>query len=199
MSGRITIHNTLPNQYAKHDHVVIIFTDKTTLIFNDARRFGMMLLCPTKEIFKHKLLKNIGPEPLAESFDGKELFTRLQNKNIDMKAALMDQRVVAGLGNIYVCEALFNTGISPTKKAKEVSLKKVSELIPNIKSILESAIESGGSTLRDYVQATGDMGYFQHKFKVYGRENEPCIKCKNSIERIVQAGRSTFYCKICQK
>mgnify|MGYP003396295004 FL=1 len=116
-----------------------------------------------------------------------------------MKAALMDQRVVAGLGNIYVCESLFETGISPKRKAKKLSRDKANELVPVIKKVLKAAIKSGGSTLRDYVRSTGDIGYFQHQFKVYGREKEPCVNCGNKIQRIIQGGRSTFYWKKCQK
>lgn len=186
-------------KYGKHDHVIFHFSDGTIMIFNDARRFGVMDLCLTSELGSLAELSGLGPEPLSNNFNGEELYSRLKSKNVDMKAALMDQRVVAGLGNIYVCESLFETGISPRKKAGKMSLEKTEELVPNVKKVLNAAIESGGSTLRDYVQSTGSSGYFQHQFKVYGRENKPCYTCGTNIKRITQSGRSTFYCTNCQK
>lgn len=185
----------------KHDHVVIEADDGTTATYNDHRRFGLMDLAPTNGIAAHKLFKTIGPEPLDASFDAATLSAALKGKNTPIKSALLDQRVVAGLGNIYVCEALYRAGISPKRKASTIAGERAKRLVPEIKAVLREAIKAGGSTLRDFAQADGELGYFQHNFRVYDREGEPCRTrgCKGTIRRIVQAGRSTFFCAHCQR
>jgi formamidopyrimidine-DNA glycosylase len=169
--------------------------------FNDPRRFGAMDLLDTKTADSHKLLSVIGPEPLGNSFDSDYLVDALANKASPIKSALLDQRIVAGLGNIYVCETLYRAGISPLRKANQLSKPRVSALVPIIRDVLNEAIEAGGSSLKDFRQASGDLGYFQHSFDVYGREGEPCrtAQCSSSIKRVVQSGRSSFYCTNCQR
>ena len=213
MSGRMTIaapdgdatdmlgdfHHLHPAP-AKHDHVVLDMEDGTRITFNDARRFGSMDLFATDSGEAHKLLAVLGPEPLGNAFDEAYFKTALKGKNTPIKSALLDQRIVAGLGNIYVCEALWRTGISPLRKAGSLSGKRVASLVPAIRQVLGEAIESGGSSLKDYRQADGELGYFQHSFAVYGREGEPCKTsgCTGVIKRAVQSGRSSFYCASCQ-
>ncbi len=199
MSGRVLIHDKPPAAYATHDHVILTFQGGKTLIYNDARRFGLMALCRTGEWKRHPFFKTLGPEPLSEAFMPDSLHKAFGKRKAGVKAALMDQRVVAGLGNIYVCEALFRSGVSPHKQASKISREKTATLVKNIRKVLEEAIESGGSTLRDYVRSNGDPGYFQHRFFVYGREHESCLVCGTSIKRTVQQGRSTFFCPACQK
>ncbi len=185
----------------KHDHVVLDMDDGTRVTFNDARRFGMMDLTPTGQIDQHKLLQTLGPEPLGNTFDEDYLQAKLKGKNTPVKSALLDQRIVAGLGNIYVCEALYRARISPLAKAGKLSSKRASALVPVIRQVLAEAIESGGSSLRDYHQVDGELGYFQHSFSVYDREGAPCNTpdCTEIILRIVQSGRSSFYCPRCQR
>jgi formamidopyrimidine-DNA glycosylase len=213
MSGRMTIaapsgdakdmlgdfHHLHPAP-EKHDHVVLDMEDGTRVTFNDARRFGSMDLFATDSEESHKLLAVLGPEPLGNEFDEAYFKTALKGKNSPIKSALLDQRIVAGLGNIYVCEALWRTGISPLRKASGLSGKRVSSLVPAIRQVLGEAIESGGSSLKDYRQADGELGYFQHSFAVYGREGESCKTsgCKGKVTRVVQSGRSSFYCEVCQ-
>lgn len=199
MSGRVLIHTKLPQEYHAHDHIIMTFETGKTLVFNDARRFGMVDLCLTKTLRKYKFLKALGPEPFSPDFSGEALYATLRKRKNSIKAALMDQRVVAGLGNIYVCEALFRSGIAPQKAASAISREKAQKLVRDIRKVLQEAIQSGGSTLRDYVRSNGDAGYFQHHFQVYGREGEPCFVCGTPIKRMVQQGRSTFYCARCQK
>ncbi len=169
--------------------------------FNDPRRFGAMDLCGTADLLQHKLIRVLGPEPLGNDFNEDYLIARLAGKNTAIKTALLDQGIIAGLGNIYVCEVLFRAGIHPSRKAGQISAKQVSNLVPIIRDVLSDAIKSGGSSLKDYRQADGDLGYFQHSFRVYGREGEPCVNldCKGEIGRIVQGGRSSFYCGQCQR
>jgi formamidopyrimidine-DNA glycosylase len=169
--------------------------------FNDARRFGAMDLWPTADLNRHRLLAGIGPEPLGNVFDEPYLAGRLAGRNTPVKAALLDQGLVAGLGNIYVCEVLYRTGISPLRKAGRIAPARVATLVPAIRTVLEEAIEAGGSSLRDYRQADGELGYFQHAFRVYGREGEPCLTpgCGGAVRRVVQSGRSSFYCPLCQR
>ncbi len=185
----------------KHDHVILDMQDGIRITFNDVRRFGVMDLAPTDQIDQHKLLASLGPEPLGNAFDEAYLAKKLNGRITPIKSALLDQRIVAGLGNIYVCETLFRTGISPLQKAGKLSVKRVSSLVPAIRQVLGEAIESGGSTLRDYRQTDGELGYFQHSFAVYGREGESCHTpdCAGKIRRIVQSGRSSFYCATCQR
>ncbi|MBR9865409.1 MAG: bifunctional DNA-formamidopyrimidine glycosylase/DNA-(apurinic or apyrimidinic site) lyase [Rhodobacteraceae bacterium] len=185
----------------KHDHVVLDMEDGTRITFNDARRFGAMDLFATELGEAHKLLAVLGPEPLGNSFDEAYFKAALKGKNTPIKSALLDQRIVSGLGNIYVCEALWRTGISPLCKAGGISARRIASLVPAIRQVLAEAIESGGSSLKDYRQADGELGYFQHSFAVYGREGEPCRKpdCAGSIKRVVQSGRSSFFCNTCQR
>jgi formamidopyrimidine-DNA glycosylase len=215
MSGRLSVYaegrqrklgnyvyNTPPQGagLGKHDHVVFETDAPASIIFNDHRRFGLMTLIPTDGIDEDTLFKDIGVEPLSKKFNAAYLATRIEGKRTPIKSALLDQRVVAGLGNIYVCEALFRAGISPKRLAGSISHERLPGLVAAIKTVLKAAIAAGGSTLRDHAQATGDPGNFQHHFLVYGREGEPCRKkaCHGTVKRIVQAGRSTFYCPHCQ-
>ena len=208
MSGRIMIsqkvagtfhHNT--NHSQKHDHFVLHLKDNHQLTFNDPRRFGVIDLLRTENLELSSMLSQIGPEPLSNSFNEAYFVSTLRVKKTNIKSALLDQRVVAGLGNIYVCEALFRAGISPKRQALRISQKKLSSLVPIIKEILLEAISSGGSSLRDFRNASGDLGYFQHSFDVYGREDQDCYntECDSKIKRITQAGRSSFYCSNCQR
>lgn len=208
MSGRIIIsqkvagtfhHNT--NHRQKHDHFVLHLKDNHQLTFNDPRRFGVIDLLRTENLELSGMLSQIGPEPLSNSFNEAYFVSTLRLKKTNIKSALLDQRVVAGLGNIYVCEALFRAGISPKRQALRISHKKLSSLVPIIKEILLEAISSGGSSLRDFRNASGDLGYFQHSFDVYGREDQDCYntECDSKIKRITQAGRSSFYCSNCQR
>jgi formamidopyrimidine-DNA glycosylase len=182
MSGRMVIRSGWPNDIGPHDHVIFATEDGSAVTFNDARRFGMMDLVPAAKLAEHRVLA-----------------AALAGKKAPMKAALLDQTVVAGLGNIYVCEALFRAGIHPEKLAGSVKPEKLQKLVPAIKAVLTEAVEAGGSSLRDYVQSDGELGYFQTRFRVYDREGEACVTCKSSVQRIVQSGRSTFFCKRCQK
>lgn len=201
MSGRMMISTGAHPETLKHDHVVFLMQDDARVVFNDTRRFGAMDMAPTASIADHKLLASLGPEPLGNEFDEPYLVERLKGKNSPIKNVLLDQRIIAGLGNIYVCEVLLRAGVSPTKKAGKMSAAKVRTLVPIIRDVLGEAIESGGSSLKDYRQTDGELGYFQHSFRAYGREGEPCVTngCSGKIQRIVQAGRSTFYCAQCQR
>lgn len=199
MSGRMVLRKGWPNDIGPHDHVIFGTEEGWTVVFNDARRFGMMDLVPAAQLSEHKLLAGLGPEPLAENFTPAVLHLALAGKKTPMKAALLDQTVVAGLGNIYVCEALFRAGISPKRLAGSVTPQRLAKLVPAIKAVLEEAVKAGGSSLRDYVQSDGELGYFQTRFRVYDREGEPCVSCGRPVKRIVQSGRSTFYCGSCQK
>ncbi len=208
MSGRMLIsgqtlgvfHHDHPAPQ-KHDHVVLHIENGVRVTFNDARRFGAMDLMPTLGAEGHALLAALGPEPLGNAFDQTYLVSRLKGRNTPIKSALLDQHIVAGLGNIYVCETLFRAGISPQKKAGDLPEKRVAGLVAIIRDVLTEAIEAGGSSLRDYRQADGELGYFQHSFKVYDREGQPCPAqgCTGVVNRIVQSGRSSFYCPKCQR
>jgi formamidopyrimidine-DNA glycosylase len=216
MSGRLTIHG--PNARArpggfhhktaddgsgdgKHDHVVFETDEGTRIVFTDHRRFGLMTIADTGAMSSHALFAGLGPEPLDEAFTPAFLSAALKGKRTPIKSALLDQRVVAGLGNIYVCEALFRARISPKRLAASVAGARAERLVPAIKTVLEAAIKAGGSSLRDYAKADGELGYFQHHFAVYDREGQPCPTkdCRGKIKRIVQSGRSTYYCPSCQK
>ena len=207
MSGRMLISGDPLGQFVhahpaaeKHDHVVLHMGNGARSTFNDPRRFGAMDLMDTATAERHKLLAVLGPEPLGNDFHEAHLIAAFKGKNTPVKSALLDQRIVAGLGNIYVCEALFRCGISPTRKAGRISKARVAALVPIIRQVLADAIEAGGSSLRDFRQADGELGYFQHSFDVYGREGELCRTegCGAPIARIVQSGRSSFYCRSCQ-
>ena len=206
MSGRMVARpaGSIPNAPTAHEHMVLLTEDGTRVGFVDPRRFGSVDLVPTAEEDGHKLLRGLGPEPLEPDFTAQVLSAALAGKKTPIKAALLDQGVVAGLGNIYVSEALFRAGISPKRLAGSVAGARAARLVPAIKDVLADAIAAGGSTLRDYVQADGGLGYFQHAFKVYGREGEACERCGGvppcpGIRRLVQAGRSTFYCPKTQR
>ncbi|MWB76664.1 bifunctional DNA-formamidopyrimidine glycosylase/DNA-(apurinic or apyrimidinic site) lyase [Pseudooceanicola sp. 216_PA32_1] len=185
----------------KHDHVVLDMASGTRITFNDPRRFGAMDLLPTAGAEAHKLLAAIGPEPLGNVFSQPYLVAAIKHRNTPIKAALLDQKVVAGLGNIYVCEALYRAGISPARSCSRISTERIAALVPIIRTVLEEAIAAGGSSLRDFRRADGELGYFQHSFDVYGREGQPCRTpgCGETIRRIVQSGRSSFYCPQCQR
>jgi formamidopyrimidine-DNA glycosylase len=183
----------------KHDHVVFETDSPARIVFNDHRRFGLMTLVDTKHLDEDKLFKDIGVEPLSAKFNTAALAKALDGKKTPIKSALLDQRLIAGLGNIYVCEALFRGGISPKRLAGSIRQDRLPALVTAIKKVLKDAIAAGGSTLRDHAQATGDPGNFQHHFLVYGREGKPCkLGCKGTVKRIAQSGRSTFYCPKCQ-
>ncbi len=206
MSGRMVVHHDMKGHaLEKHDHMVMAMKDGAGAVFNDPRRFGLVLLLREEELAAHKSFKDLGPEPLERSFDGKAFYESIHHKKAPIKAVLLDQHVVAGIGNIYACEALFAAGIDPRKSACDISSKKAGDLALAVKDVLKKAIAAGGSSLKDYRQADGSLGYFQHGFKVYDREGEPCPVCakggkkKSIIQRIVQAGRSTFFCPACQK
>jgi formamidopyrimidine-DNA glycosylase len=206
MSGQIFLIPPGPHpELRKHDHLVIDFDDGSRLAFNDARRFGIVLLLEAGMLAEHEAFRNLGPEPLERGFTGKVLAHALKGRKTDIKAALMDQRTVAGLGNIYVSEALFHAGIDPRRQAATIDGAQATRLVAAIKKVLKAAIAAGGSTLKDYRQADGELGYFQHRFAVYDREGGPCPGCTchvsktGGIERIVQGGRSTFFCPRKQK
>jgi formamidopyrimidine-DNA glycosylase len=195
MSGRVTAGGeVLPA--GPHDHVLLTLDDGTVIRFNDPRRFGTIDYVRRDEAMRHPLLAGLGPEPLEDGFDGAYLADRLAGRLSSVKAALLDQRIVAGLGNIYVCEALYRANVSPRRLAGSVGRGRADRLVKGIRSVLCEAIAAGGSSLRDYVRADGELGYFQHRWAVYGREGEPCpgCNCAEGVRRIVQSGRSTFYC-----
>ena len=208
MSGRMLVSGVKVGEFhhphptpAKHDHVVLYMENGARITFNDARRFGAMDLLDTATQEDHWLIRDIGPEPLGNAFDETYLIDRLTGKNTPIKTALLDQGIVAGLGNIYVCEVLFRAGIHPKRKAGQISARRVATLVPHIREVLSEAIAAGGSSLRDYRQSDGELGYFQHVFQVYGQEGKPCVTsgCQKTIQRIVQSGRSSFFCPQCQR
>jgi formamidopyrimidine-DNA glycosylase len=199
MSGRIVIHETPPTP-EKHDHLVINTDEGTQIILNDPRRFGMVDLCETSSIDEHRFFVHLGPEPLGNTFDAEYLKTALENKKTNIKTALLDQRIVVGVGNIYAAEALYLSRISPDRSAGALTGAEVENLTRAIRETLIKAIEAGGSSLKDYVKADGELGYFQHKWAVYGKEGQKCPDCTcdfettGGIKKITQGGRSTFYC-----
>ena len=200
MSGRITAGAAGPPP-EPHDHVVLSLDDGTVVRFNDARRFGLIDYIERGKQAAHPLLAGLGPEPLEPGFDGAYLSRALARKMTPIKSALLDQRVVAGLGNIYVCEALYRARISPRRLAASVAGARAARLAGAVREVLAEAIDAGGSSLRDYVQANGELGYFQHRWAVYGKEGEPCpgCTCAEGVRRITQAGRSTFFCTKLQR
>jgi formamidopyrimidine-DNA glycosylase len=208
MSGRMLVEGAMLGEFVHeagrlpaHDHVVFEVEDGPRVVFNDARRFGAMDLWPTDRLESHRLLENLGPEPLGNAFSAAHLAARFEGKRTPVKAALLDQRIVAGLGNIYVCEALFRAGIAPDRLAGSLSRERIERLAAIIRETLEEAIAAGGSSLRDFRHADGELGYFQHAFRVYGREGEPCVTpgCTGTVARLVQSGRSSFHCPRCQR
>ena len=206
MSGRINLAppSVAPGPAARHEHLILETDEGWHVGFIDPRRFGMVDLVPTAAEDAHRLLAGLGPEPLDEAFDAARLSEALAGRRTSLKAALLDQRVVAGLGNIYVSEALFRAGLSPRRLAYTAVGQRAARLVPAIKATLTEAIEAGGSSLRDYVQPDGELGYFQHAWRVYGREAVGCAHCPGppacaGVRRIVQSGRATFYCPRTQR
>jgi formamidopyrimidine-DNA glycosylase len=203
MSGRMLLDRAKGGPPQSHDHVQFAFDNGIGVTFRDPRRFGLMDLTTETKVAKHKLLAAMGPEPLEGEFDGKYLAAVLKGRRAPLKTALLDQRIVAGLGNIYVCEALYRARLSPQRKAGTVGQVHGDRLVAAIRKTLRQAIAAGGSSLKDYVQASGELGYFQHKFAVYGRTGERCPRCPPRsncrVRQIVQSGRSTFYCPTHQR
>ena len=202
MSGRIVLDSPLPP--AKHEHVVFVTNDGKRCGFIDPRRFGMLDLVQTEHELQHRLLVHMGPEPLSALFTPQTLAHALAHKNTPIKTLLLDQHVVAGLGNIYVCEALYRAKIDPRSAAKNLKKTDITQLVKAIRAVLSEAIAAGGSSLKDYVRPEGGLGYFQHAWKVYGRAGEKCPTCAThphcpGVQRITQAGRSTFFCPTVQK
>ena len=208
MSGRMNISPDLPPLAAAipvlHEHLVLVTDQGMRVAFVDPRRFGSLDLVRTANEDQHRLLAGLGPEPLEPGFDGISLAASLAGRRTPIKAALLDQSVVAGLGNIYVCEALFRARLSPQRVASSIAGARAVRLAAAIRQTLTEAVAAGGSSLRDYVQPSGELGYFQHAWKVYGRAGKPCELCPGvpecgGIERLVQSGRSTFFCGRLQK
>ena len=210
MSGRFTIEaggeRNQPGEYVhggapnpRHDHVVIETERGTRLVYNDPRRFGFMDLVPTDTLGLCTHFASMGPEPTGNALSAPDLSARLKGRRTPIKAALLAQSVIAGLGNISVCEALFRAGISPRRLAASVAGRRAERLVPHIRDVIAEAIAAGGSSLKDFASTDGALGYFQHRFSVYDREGQPCPSCSAPIRRIVQSGRSTFYCPACQR
>ncbi|MDB6179260.1 bifunctional DNA-formamidopyrimidine glycosylase/DNA-(apurinic or apyrimidinic site) lyase [Paracoccus sp. Z330] len=205
MSGRMVIEDQRiasfhrdPAILARHDHVVLTTDAGTVITFNDARRFGMVDLL--RDGTSHPLLDHLGPEPFDDIFTPEYLANAFKNRRLPVKQALLDQKIVAGLGNIYVSESLYRAGIDPRRAAGRIALRRLAILADHIRNVLSEAINAGGSSLRDHRQASGELGYFQHSFRVYDREGQPCPRdeCAGQINRIVQSGRSSFFCPRCQ-
>ncbi len=203
--GQLARYHHEKSKSRSHDHVVFHMSNGATVTFNDPRRFGSMKLVPRVKLEQEPLLRSLGPEPLGNEFDGAVLAKACAGKKTSLKAALSDQRVVAGLGNIYVCEALYRARLSPKRLASSVADRKgqpnarAEALVDAIKAVLNDAIKAGGSSLRDHRRTDGTLGDFQHNFQVYDREGKSCPSCAGKVMRIVQSGRSTFYCPSCQK
>ena len=212
MSGRFEVAGERPARrpgefhYAapadpKHAHIVFETDTGARVTYFDPRRFGYMALIASDQLAAHPWFAGLGPEPLGPDFTGAHLLRAFAGRRQSVKASLMDQRIVAGLGNIYVCEALYRARMSPLRPAGEIGARALASLAAAVKAVLGEAIEAGGSTLRDYAAADGALGYFQHRFNVYGREGEGCPRpgCSGVIARTVQAGRSSFHCPVCQR
>lgn len=220
MTGRFTVNapdrgaSGKPGRFVRaaggeavHDHIVFHTGDGAAVTYNDARRFGFMLLIPSVDLAEHPIIRNLGIEPLGNALSAGYLAERAMGARRDLKAFLMDQRVIAGLGNIYVCEALYRARLSPRRQAATLVDRKgapharATALVTAVREVLRDALAAGGSTLRDYRLADGSLGYFQHAFAVYGREGEPCSRpgCRGIVRRTTQAGRSTFACPACQR
>jgi formamidopyrimidine-DNA glycosylase len=189
---------------SQHDHVAFDLSTGARIVYNDPRRFGFMQLIPRPEFSAHPLFRNIGIEPLGDEFDGAALARLFAGKTTPLKAALLDQTLIAGLGNIYVCEALHRAGLSPRRAAASLACDdgtpsaRATRLARVIREVLNEAVAAGGSSLRDHRKTDGALGYFQHSFRVYGRAGQPCARCGGAVRRITQAGRPTFYCGGCQ-
>jgi formamidopyrimidine-DNA glycosylase len=200
MSGSMIADIAPVTAFDRHDHVIFETDDGTAIRFNDARRFGFMDLVAGRDLDRHPLLRKLGPEPLSPAFIGPTLAAALAGKKTSIKAALVDQQVVAGIGNIYASESLYRASISPRRMAKTIQGQRAERLVAAVKQVLSEAIAAGGSSLRDFVQTNGELGYFQHRWAVYEREGQPCPGCDcgapagGGVRRIVQTGRSTFFC-----
>lgn len=206
MTGRFTVSGQRTGSYKydtgtdpAHDHVVIVLDSHDIVTYNDPRRFGFMELWPAEQFQAYPRLTAMGPEPLSNHFSAAYLDTALKGKKAPIKAALLDQSVIAGLGNIYVCEALWRARISPKRLSQSIPGQRAARLAPAINDVIAEAIEAGGSSISDFASASGELGYFQHRFAVYDREGEDCRACGTTIKRLVQSGRSTFYCPSCQR
>lgn len=200
MSGRMVIHAKDKRPKAgKHDHMILRLGNDAAVFFNDARRFGLVDLVKTAQAETHRFFRHLGPEPLEKEFSAAYLAGKAKGKKPSIKVFIMDQRVVVGVGNIYAAEALYEAGISPLRAAGKVTPEEFRKLAPAIKKVLKKAIAQGGSSLKDYVQADGALGYFQHHWAVYGQAGKLCRRCRTPIEKITQGGRSTFHCPHCQK
>ena len=218
MSGRILVHNNILKKITshkelemgvffhtlaalgKHDHIIIDFEDGTRMVFNDTRRFGAIDLVKSEKLTEHKWISKLGSEPLSNNFTSKLLKQEIIHKKCSIKTAILDQRIVSGIGNIYACEALWEAKISPFKNCNEMTDKNIYELVKELKNVLIKAINAGGSSLKDFKSTGGEIGYFQNLFSVYSRENLKCKreKCDNNVKRKLQSGRSTFFCSNCQ-
>jgi len=197
MTGKIFVEKKLKNE--KHDHVIFCLNNGDFMRYNDVRKFGLVTCLNKNKLANSKFFSHLGIEPLSDDFTGKYLKEICKNSNTEIKKFIMEQKKLVGVGNIYASEALFSSKIHPETPSRSLSLNEANSLVKNIKSILIQAIAKGGSTIKDYRLVNGESGYFQHEFKVYGRENNPCKICATPIKKIVQAGRSTFYCIKCQK
>ena len=197
MSGSLRIVK-YDQEFRKHDHIDIKMDSGKSLRYHDPRRFGCFLF-HSGDINNHKLLKHLGPEPLDNEFSGEFLYSKSRGRSVSIKQFIMNAQTVVGVGNIYACEALFFSGINPKRSASKISRERYNKLAENIKMVLQSSITMGGTTLRDFVNEVGEPGYFKQSLMVYGREEEQCTKCDKTISRIVQTGRSTFYCSSCQR
>ena len=202
MSGKINvkIENEIDYPAKKHDHLILSFDNGFILIYNDPRRFGFVEIIEG-DYNNYRRFKHIGIEPLLKQFDGKYMWARIKNSTRTLKNILMDQKMVAGLGNIYVSEALWDSQIIPTRVGQNMSLDDCKKLVRSIKKVLGKAINFGGTTLKDYRQVGGEVGYFQNKLKVYGKAGKKCCrqKCQGTVKRAILNGRSTYYCDFCQK
>ncbi len=197
MSGRLTSTSSITD--SKHNHLVITLNNENFLVFNDPRRFGLFTLIHNADINSHTLFKDLGIEPLTKAFNAVKLQSICHKRHSNIKSVLMNANLIVGVGNIYANESLFLAGINPLRKASSLTVNEIQKLTTAIKKVLEDAILSGGSSLKDYVTSSGEAGYFQHNFKVYDRFNKTCYECSHIIEKNKIAGRSTFYCKHCQK
>ncbi len=197
MSGRLVVKKQ--SEILKHDHFILYFGSDLCLVFNDPRRFGFVDLIKSQDLDNYKIFTKLGPEPMDKQFNAKYLAKKIKNKKGNIKNVMMDNAIVVGVGNIYINESLFLAKILPTTSPSSLSLEQIKELVSAIKTTIKKAIKMGGSSINDYVDAKGDQGFFQNNFQVYGRENKECLICNSLISKIVQNGRSSFYCSKCQK
>ncbi|MDG1436339.1 MAG: bifunctional DNA-formamidopyrimidine glycosylase/DNA-(apurinic or apyrimidinic site) lyase [Rickettsiaceae bacterium] len=198
MSGKLTKQGP-DYKEIKHDHIIVDFKSKNKLVFNDARRFGMVYICKTAEMRQQKFLQNMGQEPLEDAFNAGYLSKQLSSRKAPIKNTIMDSKIVVGVGNIYAAESLFDAGIDPSRDSSTLNSEDIERLVGSIKKILKRAIKAGGTTLKDFVNGDNTPGYFQQELNVYDRFGQPCHICSNLIEKIKQAGRSTYFCPNCQK